>query len=109
MTRPDGKPHPYAPYDLGLAVSQMVLQATAEGLAIHQMAGFDRVRARDVFAAPETWEPVVMIALGYPGPADDLPDDLRARETATRTRRPLAETAFEGRFGNPMGPELTGV
>ena len=100
---PDGSAYPIALYDLGLAVSQLVTQATAEGLAVHQMGGFDKARAREVFAVPDGWEPVAMIAIGHAGQADDLAQELRAGETATRTRRPLAEIAFEGRFGQPLG------
>ena len=102
--KPDGAPNPGALYDLGLAVGQLVTQATAEGLALHQMGGFDKARARDVLGIPEGWEPVVMIAIGLAGDAAELPEELRASETAPRTRRPLAETAFNGRFGLPLAP-----
>ena len=43
-----------------------------------------------------------MIAIGLAGDAAELPEELRASETAPRTRRPLAETAFKGRFGLPL-------
>lgn len=95
----EGKTSHTALYDLGLAVSQLVTQATSEGLAAHQMGGFDRAKAREVFALPEGWEPVVMIAIGEVGSPENLPDSLRAGETAPRTRKPLAEIAFGGRFG----------
>lgn len=102
--RPDGAPYPAALYDLGLAVAQFVTQGTAEGLAAHQMGGFDKSRAREVLGLPEEWEPVVMIAIGRAGGALDLPEELRAGETAPRTRKPLAEMAFSGRFGRAMEP-----
>ena len=35
-------------------------------------------------------------ALGHPGPAEALPEDLRARETAPRGRRAVAEFAHFG-------------
>ena len=100
---PDGSAYPIALYDLGLAVAQLVVQATAEGLAAHQMGGFDKTRARAVFAIPEGWEPVTVIAIGHAGSPEDVHEELRAAETASRSRRPLAEMAFEGRFGQPLG------
>lgn len=102
VTTAEGKPRGSALFDLGLAVSQLVTQATAEGLAAHAMGGFDRARAREVLAIPEGWEPIVMIAIGHEAAGADLPADLAMRQTAPRTRKPLAEIAFEGQFGFPL-------
>jgi len=76
----------HALYDLGLAVGNMTTQATALGLALHQMGGFDLARAREEFDIPDGYEPVAVIAVGYPGNPALLPDDLRERELAPRTR-----------------------
>ena len=35
-----GQPRPTAAYELGLAVTQLTVQAHAEGLHVHQMGGF---------------------------------------------------------------------
>lgn len=105
----NGKPNRHAMHDVGLAAENLVLQATAEGLAVHQMAGFDVEKARRDLALPEGYEPVAMMAVGYPGPPDSLSDALRQRELAPRTRRPLAEFVFSGTWGQPpawvRGPE----
>jgi nitroreductase len=77
----------------------MAAQATALGLQIHQMAGFDAGKAREAFAIPEGHEPYAAIAVGHPGPADALPEDLMARETAPRQRRPVSEWAHFGAWG----------
>ena len=37
----DGRPQPWALYDTGQAVAALVTQAQADGLAVHQMGGFD--------------------------------------------------------------------
>lgn len=100
FTRND-KPNRHALHDVGLAAENLVLQAEALGLGVHQMAGFDVARARDVLAVPPDHEPVAMFALGYRGTPESLPDDLRQRELAPRQRRPLAEFVFTGRFGTP--------
>ena len=42
----DGKPNRHALHDTGMAVENLVLQATALGLQAHQMAGYDVGKAR---------------------------------------------------------------
>lgn len=95
----NGKPNRHAFHDVGLASENLVIQATAVGLAVHQMAGFHVDKAREVFSIPESWEPVAAIALGYAGEAESLPEPLRARELAPRTRKPLEQFVFTGRWG----------
>ncbi len=90
---------PHALYDLGLAVAQLSAQATALGLAVHQMGGFDLQKARDEFGIPEGYEPVAVIAIGYPGDPAALPDDLRERELAPRTRNDLGTFVYGAQWG----------
>ncbi|MCA9665155.1 MAG: nitroreductase family protein [Myxococcales bacterium] len=106
----DGSPNRHALHDVGLAVAQLTLQATALGLGAHQMAGFSPRRARELFAVPEDFEPVAVIAIGYRAALEALDDDLRQRELAQRTRKPLSELAFADRWGEPAElsePEVT--
>jgi len=97
----DGKPNRHAFYDLGQAAANLALQATARGLTAHQMAGFNVDAARERFAVPAGWEPVSVIALGYPGDPDSLTEKLRQRETAQRQRKPLETFIFSGAWGHP--------
>jgi nitroreductase len=97
----DGRPNRHAFYDLGQAAANLSLQATALGLATHPMAGFDAEAARQRFAVPAGWEPVSVIALGYPGDPDSLNETLRQRELAQRKRKPLPSLVFSGTWGNP--------
>lgn len=97
--REDGKEHGKAQYDLGLAVQGLVVQAIDLGLNVRQMGGFDADAARDLFAIPAGHDPVVALALGHPGPADDLSDDLREKEQAPRERKPLESFVFGTQFG----------
>ena len=64
------------------------------------MAGFDAEKARQAFAIPLDWEPVAAMALGYPGDAESLPEKLRERELAPRTRKPLREFVMSGGWGH---------
>jgi nitroreductase len=97
----DGKPNRHAFYDLGQAAANLALEATALGLATHPMAGFNVEAARERFAVPEGWEPVSVIALGYPGDPDSLTEKLRMRETAQRHRKPLETFVFSGAWALP--------
>lgn len=87
----EGKPRPWAQYDLGQAVSTMIVQASAEGLHAHQMAGFDADHIRASFDVEAQLAPITVVALGYLGAADALPDVLREREIAPRERKSLSD------------------
>jgi nitroreductase len=91
----DDRPNAYALYDLGAASSYLTLQAAALGLTTHQMAGFDREKARTLLGVPEGHELGAAIALGYQDDPDTLPSpELIQRETAPRQRKPLDEFVF---------------
>ena len=94
-----GKPNAYALHDAGLALANLLLEATARGLATHPMAGFDAAAARTAFGIPAGFDPVTAIAVGHPGDLNALPEDLQTREVAPRQRRPLAELVFETAWG----------
>jgi nitroreductase len=71
------------------------------GFATHLMGGFRVEAARERFGVREGWEPVSVIALGYPGKAESLPEPLREREMAPRRRKRLDEFVFSGTWGRP--------
>ena len=87
----EGRHRAWASYDAGLAVAQLTVQASALGLGVHQMGGFDRGGAVARLDLPSGLRPLVVLAVGRPAAADRLPADLAARETAPRVRRPLEE------------------
>ena len=63
----NGQANRYAFHDVGLAAANLIVQATALGLYVHQMAGFYPDKVRELYSVPEGFEPVAGIALGYPG------------------------------------------
>jgi nitroreductase len=97
----NNKPNRHAVHDVGLAVENLVIQGMALGLYVHQMAGFHLDKAREVYAIPEGHEPVAAMVIGYLGDSAGLPDDLREREMAPRTRKSLESFVFGGRWGRP--------
>jgi nitroreductase len=96
----DGAPNRWAFHDVGSASAQLTTEASSRGLYVHQMAGLDPEKARRVFQIPEGWEAVAAMAIGYPGDAATLPEKLRERELAPRTRKPLSEFVMTGGWGH---------
>jgi nitroreductase len=93
-------PNRNAQYDTGAATAWLSVEATARGLFVHQMAGFDPEKARQLFAIPPGWDAIAALAIGYPGDPDSLPQRLKERELAPRTRKPLSEFVMSGRWGH---------
>jgi len=93
-------PNPNALYDTGAATALLSVEATARGLGVHQMAGFDPAKARQAFGIPDGWKAIAAIAIGYPGNPDSLPPKLKDRELAPRTRKPIREFVMTGSWGH---------
>ncbi len=103
MVTSNGRPNRHAFHDVGLATQNLTIQALSLALYVHPMAGFSADKARELFAIPEGYEPVTMLALGYLGEAEALSEQRRQQETAPRTRKPLSEFVFSGSWGRPAG------
>ena len=97
----DGSPNRHALHDTGMAAENLALQATALGLVVHQMAGFDIERARADCRIPDGYEPVAMMAVGYPGDPAILSERLRAREVQPRVRKPVTEFVYATTWQQP--------
>lgn len=92
----------YAYFDLGQAAMAIELQAQHEGLIAHPMAGFSPSKVRAALSIPKEIVPLVVLAVGKPGPTDALSEQQKASENSERIRRPLGEVVFSGSFGNPF-------
>lgn len=90
--REDGTPLRWAEYDAGQSAAFFVAQAHAEGLHAHEMGGFDAAALADAFALDPALTPLTVIAVGALGDPEKASDELRRREAAPRTRRPLTDT-----------------
>lgn len=96
------QPNRWGQYDTGAASENLCLQATALGLVAHQMGGFDPEAAKARFNIPADHVGMAMIAVGHPGAIELLPQALAEKEQAPRSRKPLAQLAFEGRWGQSV-------
>ncbi|GAB6902152.1 nitroreductase family protein [Kineosporia succinea] len=84
-----GTDRPWALYDTGQSVALLSVQAGHEGLAAHQMGGFDRERLQA--ALPDGVTPLVVVALVRRSEHTRLPEPFAGRETAGRERLPLEQ------------------
>lgn len=95
----DGSPNRMAQYDVGQAVQNMTVQATAHGLNVRQAAGIDVPRIRELYIIPDGVTVMSAVAIGYPGDPDDLVPPLPERESLPRARKPLADLFFGSAYG----------
>ncbi|HEX6953520.1 MAG TPA: nitroreductase family protein [Agromyces sp.] len=86
-----GRPRRWAAYDLGQAVAHLTVQAQHDGFHTHQIGGFDRARLVEAFGLGDRLDVVSITAIGKVGDAWTLPEPLREREVAPRSRKPLDE------------------
>lgn len=94
--RPDGRINTSALHDLGLANQNIFLQATSMGLNSRPMGGFNSEKAREYFNIPEEYQPVIMIAIGYPAQPEQIPWPVLEKESLPRLRKPVDSFAFRG-------------
>ena len=98
----NGKPNRWAMHDCGLALENLLLEAVDLGLAAHPMAGFSADLVRSGYSVPEGYEPLVAVAVGYPGLSDMLEGALREREEDPRERKELSELVFSEAWGRSI-------
>lgn len=84
-------------HDAGCAWGFLALQAVMMGYDAHGMAGIDRESAARGLGVPAEYRIEQMIAVGRRSDPASLSEQVRARERPNG-RRPLAESAMEGRF-----------
>lgn len=96
-----GQPNRNAFYDTGAAVADLTVEATSRGLFVHQMAGFDPQKTIELYQIPKGWQPIAAFVIGYYGDAQSLPGNLRERELAARSRKPVGSFVMSGQWGQP--------
>ncbi|NIJ20240.1 nitroreductase [Sphingomonas naasensis] len=87
-------------FDAGAAWTNFAHQALLLGWHTHGIGGFDRDAARERLEIPDTFAIETIVALGRQGALDTLHADFHAGESPS-ARRPIAETVFAGRLGEP--------
>lgn len=94
---PEGMPNRAHAFDAGTAWGYLSIEAAKKGLITHGMGGFDNEKAREVLNVPDHYDIHAVIAIGYQGEKEDLPEAYQEREKPSGRRR-LEETVLEGSF-----------
>ncbi|MBN2050978.1 MAG: nitroreductase family protein [Spirochaetales bacterium] len=84
----------YAFFDAALAVMNLVLQATHEGLIAHPIAGYKPVEIKEALGIPQDYTLITLVALGHPGDESHLNEKHLELEHSKRDRKPLEEVVF---------------
>ena len=85
-------PNYYALHDTGQALANLSMQATALGLHVHAMGGFDHELARKELHIPDDYEVGAALALGY----------TEAEPASERQRKPLHDIVFGAGWNEPL-------
>ncbi|MBS3787192.1 nitroreductase family protein [Candidatus Bipolaricaulota bacterium] len=88
----------YYKFDCGLAVENLLLQATNMGLVSHPIAGFDPEATREVLKIPAEFELITLVIIGKPGNPEELSDKHRKVELGEREREPLEKVVSKNEF-----------
>jgi nitroreductase len=89
----------YYGFDLGMAVQNILLQATEFNLVARPFAGLSQEKLKQAFGLEEEYQILVGIAIGHEGDISTLTEKHHAHATSPRQRRPLSETVSFNRLG----------
>ena len=100
----NGNPNIAAEHDLGLALGNLSIEATARGLYVHPMIGLEPEKAREIYGIPEDAHALTAFAIGYVDRStSEVPEDILKRDDGTPQRKPLPEIVFGGAWGSASG------
>lgn len=91
----NGKDNPVHQFDAGAAWVQLALQASTMGLVTHGMAGIHYDQIPSALHLDDDMEVHCMVAVGYPGEVESLPEGLREKESPSG-RKSVDEISHEG-------------
>lgn len=63
----EGRGNPWSDIDVGIAARTITLNAYAYGIGSAMLGAVEFPKMKELLSLPETWNPRLLIALGYPG------------------------------------------
>lgn len=91
----------YFLFGCGMAVGNLMAQATSMGLIAHPIAGYKPELVKAALGIPEAYVVIALVIVGRPGDVSRLSDKHRERELGPRERVPLEDVVAWNRF--PFG------
>ncbi len=98
----NGNVNRWASYDTGAAAMSLCIEAVAQGLAAHQMGGFDEAKLNNTFNIGADFIPMSIIAVGYQAEHTVLDEDFHKAELAERERFVLGNNFFLSDWGKSL-------
>lgn len=95
----------FTPFELGMAAMAYQIQAIAEGLYVHPIAGFNSKDAKKILGIRDEDTLQVLIVLGYPGEGKDLNEKHLESENSQRSRQSLDEVACFDHWDERLEPK----
>ncbi len=91
----------------GLATAFLLLRATELGLVAHPIAGYSPKKARAILGIPDDYQVITLVNIGKRAAeiSPDLSPKQIEQESTRPERKPLAEFAFDNRFGRSLEEE----
>jgi len=97
----NGNPNRWAFHDTGMAVTNLLLQAQALDVHVHQMGGYSIEKVKDYFKLNNDIEPIAMMAIGYLGDGSNLAPEILKRDEKRRPRKSVHEIVFKNTLSKP--------
>ncbi len=92
QNRPNGN----AFHDIGAANVSLAIQAAEMGLQVHQMGGFVKEKVSQYLKLDtKNFEPVTIIAVGFPDEDRPYTDRMEKRKIESDTRKPVQDFVFK--------------
>jgi nitroreductase len=88
----------YFLFGCGMAVGNLMVQATSMGLIAHPIAGYKPEAVKAVLGIPGNYVLIALVIVGRPGDVNQLSDKHRAIELGPRDRKPLDTVLSRNRF-----------
>ena len=88
----------YFLFGCGMAVGNLMIQATQMSLIAHPIAGYNPVRVKVILGIPEDYTLITLVIVGRPGDVSQLSDQHREIELGPRERKPLSAVMASNRF-----------
>lgn len=90
-------------FGCGLAVGEMMMQATDLGMIAHPIAGFDPLMVKKKLNIPDDYVLITLVIIGYPGTDISMLSEKQIEAEITRPeRKPIGDNFFKGSWGNPL-------